>query len=158
VDGFRDGALDSKVMGKRRAVRRAFVCLLAGAASAPFPRAAAQQRERVDELAPLHVEVVRLDVVVTEKRGRPLAGLRREDFAVFEDGVPQEIVQFQAFARPGSAVTRAPVSEEPPPATAEPEPADETLPARYVVLVIDDVHMESDSLSRVRKALDRFLE
>jgi VWFA-related protein len=36
--------------------------------------------------------------------------------------------------------------------------SEELLPARYVVLVIDDVHMEIDSLKRTRKALARFLE
>jgi VWFA-related protein len=36
-----------------------------------------------------------------------------------------------------------------------PEPQ---LPARYVVLVVDDVHMDMESLTRTRKALTRFLK
>ena len=40
---------------------------------------------------------------------------------------------------------------------AEADDAEDLLPARYVVLVIDDLHLEFSSLARVRKALDRFL-
>lgn len=103
------------------------------------------------------VEVVRVEVVVHEKKGRPKEGLRREDFEVLEDGKPQSIVQFQAFARPGQSVAPEPTA---PTAAAEEEtPEGEAqLPARYVVLAIDDVHMEFESLVRTRKALERFLD
>jgi VWFA-related protein len=101
--------------------------------------------------------VVRIEVMVTERRGRAKAGLKREDFTVFEDGKPQEIVQFQAFAHPlpGVATEAAPPAAAAE-AAAEAEP-EERLPARYVVLVIDDVHLEFSSLARVQKALARFI-
>jgi VWFA-related protein len=143
----------------RRARRVAWPCtlgLVAGLASMPGTRAQAPQRTGPDLLPAQQVEVVRVEVVVTEKHGRPKTDLKREDFAVFEDGKPQKIVQFLAFARPQPPAASAPSA----PATPEPpaEPADEEmLPARYVVLAIDDVHMEMDSLARIRKALARFL-
>jgi VWFA-related protein len=140
-------------MGPRDATR-SLVCLLAGLAAAMPVRAQAPEAPKPELLVPTSVEVVRLEVVVTEKRGRPRAGLRREDFAVLEDGQPQPIVQFQAFARPQSVSTLPPS----PPAGTEEDEAETLLPARYVVLAIDDVHMEFESLSRVRKALSRFLE
>ena len=93
--------------------------------------------------------VVRIDVTATEKR-RARGGLTREDFVVLEDGKPQPIVQFQAFSRPVPSA----------PAPAENEAAEgkeDLLPARYVVLAIDDVHMSFESLARARKALDRFI-
>jgi VWFA-related protein len=109
---------------------------------------------------------VRLDVTVTEKNGRPKVGLKREDFAVFEDGKPQPVVQFQAFARPQPVPPASPSGPPPspppsPPPTAsadEEDEAEDLLPARYVVLAIDDVHMEFESLARVRKTLTRFLD
>jgi VWFA-related protein len=130
--------------------------LLAGLASTPGTRAQAPPPAGPDLLPAQRVEVVRVEVVVTEKHGRPKTGLKREDFAVFEDGKPQEIVQFLAFARPQPPAAPA-ASAATAPAPAE-EPAEEQpLPARYVVLAIDDVHMEIDSLNRVQKAIARFL-
>jgi VWFA-related protein len=132
--------------------------LLAAFAAAAPARAQAPAAPKPELVVPASVEVVRLEVVVSEKRGRPRTGLRREDFAVFEDGQPQPIVQFQAFARPqpGSPAAASP------PVAAEPAGTDEAiedlLPARYVVLAIDDLHMEFESLTRVRKALTRFLD
>jgi hypothetical protein len=126
-----------------------FVWLFAGA---PALRAQAPEAQKPELVLPTGVEVARLDVVVTEKRGHARAGLTREDFAVLEDGKPQPIVQFQAFARPQPA---PPAGPAPPAAT---ELAEDLLPARYIVLAVDDVHMEFESLSRVRRALARFLE
>jgi VWFA-related protein len=127
--------------------------LLAGLASTPGTRAQAPPPAGPDLLPAQRVEVVRVEVVVTEKHGRPKTGLNREDFAVLEDGKPQRIVQFLAFARP--QLKAAPAASAP--ATREEAADEEMLPARYVVLVIDDVHMEMDSLNRLQKALARFL-
>jgi VWFA-related protein len=153
-------------MHSRRVVRGALavfaVVLASGSSSAPV-RGQEPAQAAPELILPTGVEVVRLDVVVTEKRGRPRAGLRREDFAVFEDGHPQEIVQFHAFARP-AATHPVPAGEASKPGSGATSKADEgeaglenLLPARYVVLAIDDVHMEFESLSRARKALSRFL-
>ena len=113
-------------------------------------------QQPIEELPPASVEVVRIDVVATEKR-RARAGLRREDFVVLEDGKPQPIVQFQAFTRPAPGTPPPAVPAAAAEAAGEKE-TEELLPARYVVLAIDDVHMEFASLVRTRKALDRFIE
>ncbi len=139
-------------MRRRRSSLRSVACLLAGLASGSSLRA--QAPEKAAELPPLGVEVVRIDVVVTDKGGRPKAGLAREDFAVLEDGKPQTLVQFAAFARP---LPGAPPPPSPPAETEADETAD-LSPRRYVVLVIDDVHMDFSSLVRAKKALTRFVE
>src|SRR5580704_8352348 len=54
-------------------------------------------------------QLVVLDVVVTNKKGAAVGGLTRDDFKVYENKVPQEIVSFEPAARPG-AVTAAPVA------------------------------------------------
>jgi len=111
--------------------------------------AAKPDAQPIPTLSSASVEVVRIDVTATEKR-RARGGLTREDFVVLEDGKPQPIVQFQAFSRPVPSA----------PAPAENEAAEgkeDLLPARYVVLAIDDVHMSFESLARARKALDRFI-
>jgi VWFA-related protein len=144
-------------MGLRDATT-SLACLLVGLAGAGASHAQAPEAPKPELVVPAAVDVVRLDVVVTEKRGRPRVGLRREDFVVREDGKPQAIVQFQAFAHPQPA----PLAPPSPAAVAKPagpeEDAEELLPARYVVLVVDDVHMEFENLARFRKVLNRFLD
>lgn len=123
--------------------------------SAPPPPV--QEPEPAEVLPPVSVEVVRLEVVVSERRGKPRAGLTREDFVVLEDGQPQQIVQFQAFTRPTPPPPAAPGA---PPAAAreqDEEESEELLPARYIVLAVDDLHMEMASLVRARRAIERFI-
>jgi VWFA-related protein len=43
----------------------------------------------------INARIVLLDVVVTDKNGHPVDGLKKEDFAVFEDKQPQRIVSFE---------------------------------------------------------------
>ena len=143
-------------------LRSPLSCLLATLAGLSGPSAAVVARAQDAQppatvvLPATGVEVVRIEVAVSETRGRTRQGLRREDFVVLEDGKPQPIVQFQAFA-PSLAPVPAP-PPTPAPAEAQAEEADDMLPARYVVLAVDDVHMEFDSLVRARKALERFLD
>jgi VWFA-related protein len=126
------------------------------AQTTPAGQASAEAAEPAQVLPPVSVEVVRVEVVVTEKRGQPHTGLTRDDFVVLEDGKPQPIVQFQGFARPA----RGPLHPEPEPPSAgagEEPPAEEQLPARYIVLAVDDVHMDMANMVRAKKALVRFL-
>jgi VWFA-related protein len=142
----------------RRVTSSLLAGLLAALAQAPAAvRAQAPEPPRRELLPVQQVEVVRVEVVVTEKRGRPRTGLARGDFQVLEDGKPQEIVQFLAFARPQPAAPAPTAPARSPTAAEEAAPGD-LLPARYVVLVIDDVHMDMESLTRTRKALTRFLK
>jgi VWFA-related protein len=57
---------------------------------------AAQQ----DEIVRVETELVNLNVVVVDRQGRPVSGLRKEDFEVYEDNKPQEITHFAAEQRP----------------------------------------------------------
>jgi VWFA-related protein len=148
----------------RRGSLAVSACLLAGLAAAPGLLSQVPPSDEPEILPPVAVELVRIDVVVTEKRGAARAGLRREDFVVLEDGEPQTIVQFQAFAGAAPGASPAAVAPE---ASAEakveapPEAAaDEAVPlrpARHVVLLVDDIHMEFGSMTRVKKALTRLV-
>lgn len=106
---------------------------------------------------PVQTELVRIDVMVSDKSGRPQLGLAAEDFEVLEDGVPQRISQFRAFAAP-----EAPASTAAQAAGAEPEGATatepEAPPRRLVLLAVDDVHIDAANLIRLKKTLQRFLE
>ena len=92
------------------------------------------------------VRVIRLDVSVVDKRGRPLAGLSPEQFTVLEDGRPVEITYFEAVDGREGAVTggdSAVVVGTPPP--------------RRVLLLVDTGRMDIGSLHRARRATARYL-
>src|SRR6266849_894846 len=42
----------------------------------------------------IEVHVVNVDVVVTDRAGNPVPGLKREDFELYENGKPQAISNF----------------------------------------------------------------
>ena len=77
----------------------------------------------------LEVRITNLDVVVTDKHGTPVRGLKREDFEVRENGAPQSVTNFSEFDQ-SSAVAQA---EGGPAAAAQPVP--ETPPPRKIVSV-----------------------
>ena len=144
-------------MRGRRVSLPCVACFVAGLATGPSVRAQAPpEPAKADVLPPVSVEVVRIDVVVTDKGGHPKADLARENFAVFEDGAPQTLVQFEAFTRRVAATPRAPASPLPAPVPAE--ESQHHLPRRYVVLAIDDVHMAFGNTVRIQKALTRFID
>jgi len=61
----------------------------------------------------LDVRRVPLDVVVTDKQGNPVRGLRKEDFVVKEDGKTQKVLSFDF--EDGSKITFVPPKLPPPP-------------------------------------------
>jgi VWFA-related protein len=50
----------------------------------------------------LNSQLVVLDVVVTDKKGAPVMGLTRDDFHIYENKVPQQIVSFEPASNAGS--------------------------------------------------------
>lgn len=98
------------------------------------------------------VELVRLDVVVLDRDGKPVTGLRRDDFVVEEDERPQAIESFEpVVVRPARA-----------PALDPPRLSANRLRApsegRCVLLFVDDVHVAPANMAGVRRGVQRFLE
>jgi VWFA-related protein len=98
-------------------------------------------------------ELVTVDAVVLDDRGRPVRGLTAQDFALSEDGKPQPIVSFEAFdlGAGGEAATAAP----PGPVVTNVGPA--RPGASSFVLLVDDMSLAPSRQETVRTALTRFL-
>src|SRR5712672_2211248 len=65
----------------------------------------AQAQAPAEPVIRVSVDLVVVDTQVAHKKtGRPIGGLKREDFEVFEDGVRQEIVAFSQDRLPLSIV------------------------------------------------------
>ena len=102
------------------------------------------------------VELVTVDAVVVDGKGRPVRGLTAADFTLLEDGKPQAIASFEAFdlgdaaARPAPARRRRPGGHE----LRGPR---RRRPASFVLLV-DDMGLAPTRQEVVRNAIARFLE
>jgi len=133
----------------RSALTLTALATLAAAESLP-----AQQQAPVTR-----AEVVQLDVIVTDADGKPVRGLTRDDFAVFEDGKEQRLTNFvvvEGRRRAGAAPapsTSAPAA--PAPAGAE---AAAASPGRQLVIVIDDLHIAAGNIELVKGALRRMVD
>ena len=66
----------------------------------PAEAEAAAPRPPVEGVLRLETRLVNLNVKAMDRSGAPLSHLRKEDFAVFEDGVAQEVAFFQPVAAP----------------------------------------------------------
>jgi len=65
-------------------------------------RASEGEAEEVgdNEVVRIETQLISVPAVVTDKTGRPVTGLRAEDFQVFEDGRPQKLANFSTTETP----------------------------------------------------------
>ena len=98
--------------------------------------------------------LVNIDVIVKDKKGKYVADLKAEDFTIVENGVPQKIEFFDApLARPeaktvfvaGPSVTTPPNS--PPP----------SAPRNYISLVVDSQTTDITNLKPVREGVLKYI-
>jgi VWFA-related protein len=117
----------------------ALICAAGAAGQQPAP-----------PVFPSGVESVRVDAVVTDARGRPVTGLRREDFVLREDGVVQPIVDFEAVGASGEegqpAAEPGETREAAHPAAM---PAPTALPATFLI-VFDEPHLTPEHARHAR--------
>jgi len=108
--------------------------------------AASQQDE---EVVRFRTNEVKLDVVVKDKKGRPIKDLTANDFQILEDGVPQKVESFR-FLNRETAQSSEPATK--PKGSTEPSPANPPVPPRsqpaVTALVFDRLSQEARSLAR----------
>lgn len=118
-----------------------------------------QQRDEDDEIVRINANLIQIDAVVTDERGRQVTNLTAEEFEILEDGKPREITHFSYInhAAPGSVASEGPT---PPSVRTNVRPVrlrPEQL-RRTIVFVIDDLTMSYDSAYQARRAMRRFVE
>ena len=94
----------------------------------------------------IEVSLVNLEVYVSDRKGKPVTGLRQEDFEVLEDGKPVEITNFYVETAPRSGSAGA--------GPAEPRSVDQRL---SLVVFVDDFNTEQESRNSILDGLKDFL-
>jgi VWFA-related protein len=106
----------------------------------------------------VNVEVINVDVFVTDKTGAPIRGLTQADFPVFEDGRPVAISNFYTVddARRATAPrTLPPIPGRAPQGVVVPEiPEDQRL---YLIVYIDNFNIKPFNRNRVFRSIREFL-
>ena len=101
--------------------------------------------------------VVVVRVVVRDKKGRAVGGLRKEDFKICDNDQPQAISGFSVETPEGAGVPTQP-SAAAPAAKAGPETvASPESPTGYLAFYFDDLYSSLGSILRARKAAEEFI-
>ncbi|MFN7927546.1 MAG: VWA domain-containing protein [Blastocatellia bacterium] len=124
----------------------------------PKPKDAPQKQD--DTTIRIETELVQIEVIVTDKAGKPVRDLKREDFEVKEDGKVQDVSYFSigTINTPARWLPLEPKTKGTAPVPAPATPAPEVRAGRYIVLAIDDLHLSFGNLVYARQALLKFVD
>lgn len=104
------------------------------------------------------VRQVLVPVVVTDRGGHRVNGLKREDFRVYEDGVEQKLAAFSVEDMEAPAAqTAANALADAPAAEKSPAPAEVPIRRTYVIC-IDALHSDFGNMVHVRQAIRKLFE
>jgi len=107
-----------------------------------------------DDVIKVTANLVSLDVIVKDKKGKAITDLKPEDFTVFENGVPQKIQFFD------STLTSGNEAAQPTTATDSTEPKTRTpngFPRNIIALVLDGQSTELANLKHVREGTMKYI-
>lgn len=103
--------------------------------------------------------LVTLQVIVQDKKGQPVAGLRKDDFELFDNDRPQEIKVFSVEGSLAASASKA----APPPLTlpagiyTNSTATSPAVPTSATVIVLDGINTSASELSMARVQLGKFL-
>ena len=134
------------------------LCLILAALTPPLSAQALPSQDKFGEQ--VEVNVVNVDIFVTDKDGNPVSGLDKNDFEIREDGKRVEIANFEVVDRgaaPASGGLPGAAGDDPQmpsmSLTAGAAPAD----AMQLVVYIDNFNIRPASRARVLEQLRDFL-
>src|SRR5438552_18535945 len=113
-----------------------------------------QTKSTDDDVIKVTSNLVSLDVIVKDKKGKAITDLKPEDFTISENGVPQKIEFFDSTLTTGSEASK-PVN-----AIASTEPKTRTpngFPRNIIALVLDGQSTEVANLKHVREGMVKYI-
>jgi VWFA-related protein len=108
-----------------------------------------------DEVIKVTSNLVNLDVMVKDKKGKAITDLKAEDFVLSENGVPQTISFFESTLS-SSSRTNEPVTPASIPLTTEKRELN-SFPRNIISLVLDGQTTEGANLKHVRDGMTKYI-
>jgi VWFA-related protein len=141
-----------------RGIVRALALFFLAAAAAPAGWQSGEQREQQRESSPVVLrattQLVLVDVVATDRSGKPVTGLTAEDFELLEDGKPHEIATFGYESRSVSEPFQMPLLPE---NIYTNRPEYVAPPGPPVVLLLDGLNSTTEDQAYARQQLLKYL-
>src|ERR1041385_6824794 len=130
------------------------------------PPPAPQQTPKPDDVDVVRIttNLVQVDAVVTDSKGKLVTDLKREEMEIFEDGRKQKITHFSLSLEPAAATAEPEPKSKPSanPATKPPPVSLNRLKPedvrRTIAIVVDDLGLSFESTYFVRRALKKFVD
>ena len=119
------------------------------------------------EVVKVTTNLIQVDAIVTDSKGRQVTDLKPEDFEIYQNGQKQDLTNFSyVTVTPDAATTNAATTEKPKPNANQ---TDKFLPPvpiklkpeqvrRTIALVVDDLGLSFESTAFVRSALKKFVD
>jgi len=107
----------------------------------------------------IEVRVVNVDVIVRDRAGKPVTGLTKADFEIYENGQKREITNLYEVR--GATAAAAPSAKTPAPANAAPGSAEATaveIRPRNIVMFLDNYSLEPFRRDKVLQSLRKFID
>ena len=124
-----------------------------------------QPQVQSDDVVRVNTELVQTDVMVFDKKGHFVDGLRPEQFKLSLDGQERRVSIFERItsgsrleASQLATVTAGSTSTNSKGAAPPASSNSSTTAGRLIFFFVDDVHLSGESLSRVRITLSRFVD
>jgi VWFA-related protein len=118
----------------------------------------AEPSGEAQDVIKFETSLVQTDVMVFDKKGHFVDGLKPDQFQLKINNTPREVAFFEAV-KSGAVMTQTQVVNSSEPNTARPVgPPKSDAARRSVIFFVDDLHLAPDSLVRTRRALLDFIE
>ena len=140
---------------KRLGLAAVILCWAGALAAQKTPAQAPDQKPIPPISERVEVSVTNVEVVVTDSKGNRVSGLTRDDFEVYQDGLPQKITNFYAVS--GGKVLLDDGTVVGLDSTAAHTELPVELKARYL-LFIDNLNIQPQNRNRMFKRLEEFVQ
>lgn len=113
-----------------------------------------------DDVVRISVTLVQVDAVVTDKQGKLVTDLDKDEFEIYEDGKRQVITNYSFVSTrpPSTAVMPSPPSKGPPELPSPPFRLEPEQVRRTIAIVVDDLSLSMGSAESVQYYLRKFVE